>query len=67
MIKLKSQMTIYLVVVTKKIIRSVFDDHVVAGVICLAISWRRRHCVARSRYGRVGTSWGCQIIEVCFR
>ena len=65
--KLKSQMTINLVVVAKQIIRSVFDDHVVAGVICHAIRWRRCHSVARSRWGGVGTSWGCQIIEVCFR
>lgn len=67
MMKLKFQMTINLVVVAEQIIRIVFNDHVVGGVICHAIRWKRRHCVARSRWGGVGTSWGCQIVEVCFR
>jgi len=49
MIEVKSQMTINLVEVAEQIIKSVFDDHVVARVICHAIRWRRgRHCVARS-------------------
>ena len=60
-------MIINLVVVAEQVIRSVFDNHVVAGVICQAIRWKRCHCVARSRWCKVGTFWGYQIVEVCFR
>jgi len=63
MMKVKSQMTINLVEVVEQIIKSVFNDHVVAGHLsCHQVEEASLCCSVP--LGGVGTSWECQIIEV---